>query len=441
MSSISKKAKKTLMQAITATEEKKEQFVRAPRRDFTRKRKLPFSKMLLCTVGMAGNNLTNELMHFFHCSSEMASSSAFIQQRAKIMPEAFVYLFRRFTDCIAANNLYRGYRLLAVDGSDLQTQIDPNDVEAFYPGANGQRPYNLHHLNAMYDLLGRFYVDALIQKSHCENERAALSKMIDASSISRAIVIVDRGFESYNVMAHTQEKGWFYLIRVKDGTHGIKAGLSLPATDEFDLFVDLQLTRKQTNDAKELFKLKNRYRFVPSNVIFDYLPVKHRKHEAMLCYALPFRIVRFQIPSGGYETVVTNLPQTDFPPEELKKLYAMRWGVETSFRELKYTVGLVHFHAKKAEYIYQEIFASLVMYNFTELITSQVVSHCKSRKYAYSANFSVAIHVCRQFLLGNVSPPSVVEVILRNLSPVRPGRSSPRKMTQRSPQSFLYRVA
>ena len=441
MSSISKTAKKTLMRAISETEKKKEQFIRRPGKDFTRKRKLPFSHMLLSTIGMAGESLTNELMNFFHCSPDMATAAAFIQQRGKIKSEAFAYLFRLFTDQISTKKLYRGYRLLAVDGSDLQTQTDSNDLDAYYPGTNGQRPYNLHHLNAMYDLLARFYVDAAIQKSHCMNECSALVKMVDRSTIHKAIVTIDRNYECHNVMAHIQEKGWFYLIRVKDGATGLKSSLALPTTDEFDLFVDLQLTRKQTNEAKALLKLKNQYRFVPATSVFDFLPVKNRKKEPMLCYSLPFRIVRFQIPSGGYETVVTNLPQNDFPPEELKKLYAMRWGIETSFRELKYTVGLLHFHAKKAEYIYQEIFASLIMYNFTELITSQVVSHCKSRKYAYSANFSVAVHVCRQFLLGNVSPPSVLEVISRNLSPVRPDRSSPRKMTQRSPQSFLYRVA
>ena len=33
-----------------------------------------------------------------------------------------------------------------------------------------------------------------------------------------------------------------------------------------------------------------------------------------------------------------------------------RWGIERSFRKLKYTIGLTNFHAKKVEYILQEIF-------------------------------------------------------------------------------------
>ena len=119
----------------------------------------------------------------------------------------------------------------------------------------------------------------------------------------------------------------------------------------------------------------------------------------------------------------------------------MRWGIETAFRELKYTIGLLHFHAKKVEYIFQEVFARLIMYNFTELVTSPVIIQKADCKYAYKANFSVAVHVCRQFFLGNVSPPDVEALIQKHVSPIRPGRSRPRKMTVKHAVSFIYRVA
>ena len=28
---------------------------------------------------------------------------------------------------------------------------------------------------------------------------------------------MDRGYESYNLMAHFQEKGWLYVIRIREG--------------------------------------------------------------------------------------------------------------------------------------------------------------------------------------------------------------------------------
>jgi hypothetical protein len=80
------------------------------------------------------------------------------------------------------------------------------------------------------------------------------------------------------------------------------------------------------------------------------------------------------------------------------------------------------------------------MYNFTELITSPVIIQKKHAKYAYKANFAVAVHVCRQFFLGNVSPPDVEALILKHISPIRPGRSSPRKSSVRKAVSFVYRM-
>ena len=69
-----------------------------------------------------------------------------------------------------------------------------------------------------------------------------------------------------------------------------------------------------------------------------------------------------------YETVLTNLDKDIYPPEKLRELYASRWGIETSFRDLKYTVGMLDFHFKKVMCIHQEIYAHLIMYNFAEMI-------------------------------------------------------------------------
>ena len=49
-----------------------------------------------------------------------------------------------------------------------------------------------------------------------------LQEMVDRSTIPEALIIADRGYESYNSMAHIQEKGWYFLIRIKDGHGSIK---------------------------------------------------------------------------------------------------------------------------------------------------------------------------------------------------------------------------
>ena len=47
-------------------------------------------------------------------------------------------------------------------------------------------------------------------------------------------------------------------------------------------------------------------------------------------------------------------------------------------QDLKYTISLCIFLQKKVEHILQEIYARLIMYNFSELITSHVIIERKT---------------------------------------------------------------
>ena len=111
--------------------------------------------------------------------------------------------------------------------------------------------------------------------------------------------------------------------------------------------------------------------------MFDFLDLEKDGKQAV--YPMKLRIVRFLLDTGEYECIVTNLKRDAFPPWRIKELYHLRWGIETSFRKLKYSVGLSCFHSKKAEYVEQEIYALVIMYNFCESITPHVSTHQKKK--------------------------------------------------------------
>ncbi|MBO5343680.1 MAG: transposase [Ruminococcus sp.] len=121
----------------------------------------------------------------------------------------------------------------------------------------------------------------------------------------------------------------------------------------------------------------------------------------------------------------------------------MRWGIETSFRELKYHVGLIAFHSKKKDCIIQEIYASLIMYNFSMLITENIViDEDKHNDYHYKINYAVTIHICIAFFrCSNVSPSHLEKLIARNTCPVRPDRNAVRKTRYHSAIPFNYRLS
>ena len=437
MKSHAKYVKETLCNLIRDISKHAWLYSEDPNRDFTRNRKLPFDKMLMLLVSMGGHALRDELMSHFGCTPDMASVPAFVQQRGKILPEVLEFLFHQFTDTCTKPQFYNGYRLLAVDGSDVQISADPTDPESYFPGIPGQTHYSLLHLNTLYDLLSRTYLDIMIQKRRTANEIRAMIQMVDRSPITEpVIVLADRGYESYNNLAHLERRGWKYLIRIKEA-HGIISGFNVPINQEFDITAHIILTKKLTNAVKQAMKdHPGLYRSLPTTTTFDFLNLKDK-----LFYPMNFRIVRFRLSENTFETVITNLETETFSPEELKQLYFKRWGIETSFRELKYTVGLNQFQSRKLAHIYQEIYARLIMYNFAELIIAQVVVSQENKKYAYKVNFSAAVHICRQFLRGGTDPPDVGVLLKRYITPIRPGRQDVRKPRKIRSKGFLYRVA
>ena len=411
-------------------------FAQNSTKDFRRKRKLDFETLLLLLLSIGKGSLQAELLEYTGYSASTATASAFVQQRAKLLPFALEYILHQFTLPAAETKRFEGYRLLATDGSDLLALANPSVPENFFQSNPGSKGYNLLHLNALYDLCNGLYTDALLQNGRGVNEHQALTAMVDRSSIvDPAIVLADRGYESYNNLAHIERKGWKYLFRVKDiSGNGILSSLSLPDSPEFDVDIHRILTRKQTNAVKQHPLL---YRFLPTSSTFDFLDL----HENPF-YPISFRVVRFKITIDTYEAIIINLDRDAFPSGKLKQLYNLRCGIETAFRSLKYTVGLLTFHSKKAAFITQEVFAALVMYNFCQMIASLAVIGKKDTRYSYQINFSLAVRICMAFFRSrDPTPPDVEALLLAHLLPARPGHNFPRDKRSSQSIGFNYRIA
>ena len=138
--------------------------------------------------------------------------------------------------------------------------------------------------------------------------------------------------------------------------------------------------------------------------------------------------------------MIANLPEARFPPSLLRMLYHKRRGIETAFRDLKYTLALTHFHAKKRSFIMQEIFSKMILYNFASLLRLHTQFVQPRGKYFYRVNAAFAAHIAREFLLGFVSAVNVEALIASLLLPVRPGQHKPRNMRAKHPACFQYRM-
>ena len=155
------------------------EFTVHPNKDFTRKKKWDFATVLKFIISMESQSLKNELHKYFGYTADCPSTASFNQRRAQIRAEALQSLFEQFS--VKYNNttqFFKEYRLIACDGSDTNIAHNPNDKESYFTNGNVQG-FNQLHLNAMFDLLGKTYTDAIIQPGKIENEHKAFCDMVD----------------------------------------------------------------------------------------------------------------------------------------------------------------------------------------------------------------------------------------------------------------------
>jgi len=107
--------------------------------------------------------------------------------------------------------------------------VTQSDSEAYRPGTERQHSWNLFHINALYDLESGIYTDVIVQKEHMKHESKALCQMTKRSGITGPVILLaDRNYEAYNNFACLEQKGWKYLIRIKDHDRKNAYGIKLP---------------------------------------------------------------------------------------------------------------------------------------------------------------------------------------------------------------------
>ena len=427
-----------------------------PGKDFTRARKLPARKLLKAILVAEGNSISAELFKIFPDAKERMTASAFVQQRDKLKAEVFLYILQKLNEILDNTKKFKGCNVFAIDGTDCYFPANPKS-ECFIKrtqkckDGSDKKDYCLLHANIMYDVLNKQYIDCIVGPKHGfgGNERAAAAKLLFKYSKKKTITIMDRGYISYNMIEHGNRSGGYYMIRSLVGNGAIAEIAKLP-----NVYIDKWITVKITTSQKKKY-LENGYKLLQiiknhhkdkSELSPDTIANGKKQWDHEEACEIRFRIVKFRISNTGknqWEVIVTNLPSNVFSMEDIKKLYAMRWGIETSFRNLKYAVGSIQFHSKQDEFVKQELFAHLVMFNIASACGKCAhIPKNMNCKYEYAIDFKMTVTIVRSFYRQNIdSFFRLCEEISKYVQPVRPGRKDSRKLRQKSPIYFIYRVA
>ena len=407
-------------------------FTRAPR-------KLDFKEDMKILLSCGASSMKKELYEYFDYDIDTVSLPGFIRSRAKIKEEAFKELMDVMNKTYPCDKKYMGYRLLSVDGCDLTIPTDRNDKETYEQYIN-ERGFNNYHLNCLFDLMNHRYIDNITQTLKKKNEIEAMWTMAERYNGEKAIFIADRNYATFNNMEHIKKTGHKFLIRAKDihsGTSLLKSFRSLPKQGEFDEDVHITFTKRQTNEIKAH---PETYKIIVSNQRFDFLDSENHFYDA------DYRVVRIKIDGSveEYESLITNLDRKLFPASKIKELYRMRWDIEVSYRHLKYSVELNALHSKRRDFIRQEIWARLVMFNISTIIIDYVTDHKltkKERRLEYKVNITMAVFFTKHFMTirKGGDPPDLESLIAKEILPVRDDRHYTRNVRSQGFVSFGYR--
>lgn len=418
--------KKRFLAVLSNTEKNISEFVKNPNSDMTRHRCCPFLDTFLLTCSFTAKRSSTELFDYFSLKNRyVPSKSAFTQQRKKFNDRLFPHVFDTFNKEIPFKKKYNGLHLVAIDGSDLNLPTDKNDSIYAVKQTKSDNFYYQMHLNAMYDICENRYCGLVTQPRPEMNEHAAFRELIDHYECSEPTVfIADRGYESLANIAHVINKGMYFLIRAKKpNTGGSLITHIIQPNTEVDTNISFGVTRNRAMHAAN----PTFYKILSAKRNETIIPFNDRKS---VCF-FNLRAICIKLETGEYEYLITNLPKDDFSTTEIKSMYGMRWGIETSFRSLKYAISLSYLHSVNRELIIQEVYAKLILYNFASLIHRYANDSFTLRKdntCKYKVAFENTIPIARFFLTKAMSNLKIKILLLRHLTRIRAPLHKPRNV-------------
>ena len=302
--------------------------------------------------------------------------------------------------------------------------------------------------NILYDIENRSYQDCVLQPKARSNERKAaiaMLKELDTDDIPY-IVTMDRGYSSFNMFETCNRlDNCFYVIRTKAGNGAINEignllDVEIDTDMEFNVTTSNHFYTQHRKDMPNLHCIlhaKKRHKTSYSKNTID-IAWDFEQFCTVKC-----RVCKFKISEDTYEVIVTNLNRFEFPIDKIKELYHLRWDIETSFRELKYALGGMHFHSKKDDFIAMEIYAHLVMFNAVSRHINEVSVPNTNHKHKYVIDFKMACLIVRKYfaLWSDLDYKNIFAEILSYINPVRPNRADKRNIKTKSAVWFVYRVA
>jgi len=338
---------------------------------------------------------------------------------------AFVELNRRVLDAYFDRHpglkTWKGYRLCAVDGSQLRLPNEPDIVAAFgvNPGKDSQKDCPLALASVYYDVLNHISIDFSINPTRASERDCAASHL----KVSRPmdLSILDRGYNAFWLYRLYEARQRVFCMRAK--------------TNQGLVFQDFAASGKP---EAAITLAPNR----PS--------IEQCRERGLSVAPLRLRLVRVELETGEVEVLITNLMDTEaFPAHAFKQLYHLRWGAEENHKRLKQWVEIENFSGKSALSVKQDFYAKVLSTNLTAMVANaaqqQVDKATAHRRHDYQVNFAQALSKMKNILVelllfsarklqGKLE--ALIDYMACTIEPLRRGRSYSRSNSKSKNRIF-----
>jgi len=336
------------------------------------------------------------------------SSSAYCQARARLSLVSVRAAHEQIGGWIERHSKeawrWCGRSVKVLDGCGV-SMPDTDHNRARWPYAGGQKPgcgFPTAQLVGLFCLatgqLVRFAVDSW--KAH----EIPLARLLISWIEPGEIVLADRGFCGWGLMALLQRKGVDVVMRAHQAR---------------------KLKGRRMNWAKPQRPAtwtKSLWRELPAEITV--------------------RIVRFHVAVPGFRTekvvLVTTLLDTNaYPDAAIAELYRRRWAVELCFRDIKTTLGLDVLRCQSPELIEKEIWLQAIAYNLVRALMLEAAwTHGVELQ---RLSFKGTVDILRQWtplfaptmFAFKRAREELLRIIAADQVPARPNRVEPRARKRR----------
>lgn len=346
------------------------------------------------------------------------SEEAFAQARQR-MPLAFwmallMILARRFQQNHSQHLNFRGFRLLAMDGTTITLPNVERLRQHYGRPKNGARKEAAPQARMVMLTLPGVRIPIAYEVSPLSDSEMTLAGQLMQHVVNNDLLLMDRGFISYGLFWQIQKQGAYFGTRLKSN-----------------------------------LKYRKVKRLGPKDWLVNWTPRDSRNCWGHLPPSIRLRVISYQFPGFRASAVVTNV----LDPKRLSRedwvrlaqdcddngkftpgLYHRRWEIETSFFELKIVLKLKSLRSHTPASLEYELAGRVVYYLLTRWLI--VLAAEKHGLEPLRISFTNAVRELEQmraaFLNGtsewarDVLLPRLLERLASHLVPLRPGRHYPR---------------